>query len=369
LRLLSIPSAAHIARVAAQTPNASSARRAIAVVVDFFVFYGIWIGTGFAAPDYAFAAALGTFLLVDVAGTAYAGVSVGRLVAGIRVVRVSDGKSPGLARAALRTVLTVSTGWAGLLVFTATLRFDAAPARLWWDAAAGTRLERAPARQEAAASLVQRRPSRPLEQWRFTWTMGFAFAALILCLFSLANGQSFPLWMALGLLVVFGAGVVSTYAKNTFRDLLLTRSQVVVTVGILLLGIGVMASSRPADAEVRSIQIASVSTGTDKYSGDYYDVTSTAGDDYGLNLSDFSPPLPRLNDARYTGTTVTLTLDRGTTSVLAIEVDDAVYTTATYDNPQLKLFRGLAIGGVLLGIALAMAIGFGYFKKLLRPHG
>jgi hypothetical protein len=77
--------------------------------------------------------------------TAFNGVSAGRWVARIRVVRVADGRPPGLWAALLRTGLVVLTGWFGLFSYSLRVRFlGAAPPRMWWDAAAGTQLVAAP---------------------------------------------------------------------------------------------------------------------------------------------------------------------------------------------------------------------------------
>lgn len=128
-------------------------RRVLAVVVDFFVVYAVWAAVGiFVAardhPEYSSAGILLYLVAIDLPLTTFFGLSVGRAVAGIRVLRVSDGHAPGLARAGLRIAIVTLTGVVGLLYWSLALSlnhyFDIGLGRfrLWWDAAAGTALVR-----------------------------------------------------------------------------------------------------------------------------------------------------------------------------------------------------------------------------------
>jgi hypothetical protein len=129
-------------------------RRVLAVVVDFFVVNTVWGAVGtFAAsrdhPEYSYAGILLYLVAIDLPLTAFFGLSAGRAAAGIRVLRVSDGHAPGVARAGLRIAIVTLTGVVGLLYWTFAMSlghfFDTSLGRfrLWWDAAAGTALVRA----------------------------------------------------------------------------------------------------------------------------------------------------------------------------------------------------------------------------------
>lgn len=124
---------------------AGGVRRILAVFIDVFAYSAIWgfgnaVAHGSPVP-YGVAAAF----VLDVALTAY-GVSAGRWLTGIRVARIEGGR-PGLWRALGRTALVFATGWLGLVWLSLLLwwrREEGSdrpmPARLWWDAAAGTQL-------------------------------------------------------------------------------------------------------------------------------------------------------------------------------------------------------------------------------------
>ncbi len=125
--------------------NPSFMRRVLAVFIDFLVVYAAWAVFGALIRVGSFYYALGFFFVLDVGLTAFLGLSLGRWITGIRVARV-DGGRPGLLSALIRTALVFLTWWAGLLVFLVTavlarLGFeDLFPSRMWWDAAARTRL-------------------------------------------------------------------------------------------------------------------------------------------------------------------------------------------------------------------------------------
>ena len=208
------------------------------------------------------------------------------------------------------------------------------------------------------------RRSKPFNEWSFSAGAAVAFGAMILCLLSLTNGQSFPIWMAIGLVVAFGAGLVSTYGKNTYLPGPVAAGNLVVTVAILGLAVGVVVNARPADAVTYSSVIQSVSLGTTRVSGKYYDVTDETGRDFEMHIGDFSPELPNLEDPAYRGDDVEFVLDRGTAGVLAMRLAGTEYVTASYGDPQLKLYKGVAIGLVLLAAAVAMAFAFGYVRRL-----
>jgi uncharacterized RDD family membrane protein YckC len=124
---------------------ASVVRRMLAVFIDFFVFFAVWIAFGAAIRVGSLYYALGFLFVVDVALTAFLGISVGRWATGIRVAR-PDGHRPGPGAAILRTALVFLTGWVGLVVFLIMERLaswgmiSSLPSRMWWDAAAGTRV-------------------------------------------------------------------------------------------------------------------------------------------------------------------------------------------------------------------------------------
>ncbi len=125
--------------------KATAMRRMLAVFIDFFVIYGAWGAFGPLSRVFSFYYALGFFFVLDVCLTAFRGVSLGRWLTGIRVVKLNGGE-PGLGAALLRTAIVFLTGWVGLLIFLVTALlarwgFEGLfPSRMWWDAAAGTRL-------------------------------------------------------------------------------------------------------------------------------------------------------------------------------------------------------------------------------------
>ena len=129
--------------------TASGIRRSLAVFIDLFAYSVIWGVIGAVAHESSTYVGLAIIFLLDVVLTALVGASPGRWITGIRVVRL-DGGRPGFVPALIRTALTFSTGWAGLLFISFLLWFRGEygsdrgmPARLWWDAAAGTHLMRA----------------------------------------------------------------------------------------------------------------------------------------------------------------------------------------------------------------------------------
>ena len=134
---------------------ATMLRRVFAVVVDFLVLYAVVLTVGLSVaglghPEFAFLGPVIFVVAIDLPLTALAGLSAGRWAAGIRVVRQSDGRAPGWTLALVRIALVVSTGIVGILYW--NFAYYAAhfwgaelgPLRLWWDAAAGTELVRAP---------------------------------------------------------------------------------------------------------------------------------------------------------------------------------------------------------------------------------
>ena len=126
--------------------QADGIRRAVAVFVDVLVFFAFWVVFGLVVTSGSLFYALALFLLIDIGLTAFLGLSPGRLAAGIRVVRDVDGAPPGLLAALVRTVIVVLSGWIGLFVYLLQRRYAGGSApRMWWDAAAGTRLAAAPA--------------------------------------------------------------------------------------------------------------------------------------------------------------------------------------------------------------------------------
>ena len=130
-------------------------RRVLAVTVDFFVLYLVWVVVGAVIvelrhPEYSSLGLAVYFLAIDLPLTALYGASAGRFLSGIRVRRTADGREPGWARAALRIVLVVSTAPAGFLYWSiahAVVQYldpRLGRFRLWWDVAAGTELVRRP---------------------------------------------------------------------------------------------------------------------------------------------------------------------------------------------------------------------------------
>lgn len=121
--------------------DASGPRRIIAVFLDGVAFFAIWALTGIFLIYNSMLLALGIFMVLDVAITACTGASLGRLVAGIRVVG-ADGGPPRLRAAAIRAGLVLITGVVGMIVWMARAADGReAASRMWWDTAAGTFVE------------------------------------------------------------------------------------------------------------------------------------------------------------------------------------------------------------------------------------
>ena len=88
----------------APATRAIGVRRILAVFIDACLFLAVWAAVGASGVDGSVLYSLAGFLALDIALTAYRGVSIGRLITGIKVARIGGG-APGLGRAALRTGL------------------------------------------------------------------------------------------------------------------------------------------------------------------------------------------------------------------------------------------------------------------------
>ena len=132
--------------------STARSRRIIAVFIDTIVFFAIWTVIGLAFSQGSLFYTVAVFFVIDVVLTAFLGVSLGRLVTGIRVVR-ETGATPGIVPALIRTVLVFVSGWAGLLLYWWAGRVGFG-ARMWWDAAAKTRIVLAGARSAPPPSPV-----------------------------------------------------------------------------------------------------------------------------------------------------------------------------------------------------------------------
>lgn len=108
-----------------------------------FVVYSVAIGAvGFSGLFAAGPYVVPTILVADFLLTSLLGVTPGRFVMGIRVLR-PDGRPPGLMAGAIRTALVVTTGLVGVYMFSMRVTDeDAAQYRLWWDTIVGTQVVR-----------------------------------------------------------------------------------------------------------------------------------------------------------------------------------------------------------------------------------
>jgi RDD family protein len=127
---------------------AGHVQRVLAVFVDALILAGLGIGFVFVATSFiaainngfGFLLWVGSFTLLDLVMTAFLGLSLGRYATGVRVIRVFDGRAPGLVGGLVRIVVVMVTGWFAW----ATLGggksgpFKGLPARFWWDRAAQT---------------------------------------------------------------------------------------------------------------------------------------------------------------------------------------------------------------------------------------
>jgi hypothetical protein len=128
------------AAMRAELPLARGTRRLLAVFLDFWGFFLIWIAIAILQPVNSLLYTLGSYLTLEIALTAFLGITPGRLMAGIRLVRAKDGGRPGLRAAVLRTGVLVVSGWLGLFVYAIRLIGAGPVHRMWWDTVAGTQL-------------------------------------------------------------------------------------------------------------------------------------------------------------------------------------------------------------------------------------
>ncbi|HET6310407.1 MAG TPA: RDD family protein [Candidatus Nitrosotalea sp.] len=124
----------------AELPLASGSRRVLAVFLDFWGFFLIWISIAILQPVNSLLYSMAFYLTLDTALTAFLGTTPGRLIAGIRLVRAKDGRRPGVRTALLRTGLILATGWLGLFAYVIRLVGAGPVHRMWWDTLAGTQL-------------------------------------------------------------------------------------------------------------------------------------------------------------------------------------------------------------------------------------
>lgn len=126
-------------------------QRILAVFIDFVVLCALGISMLIAVLNFLPALNnpiggyvwLGIFFVIDLVMTALWGLSLGRFALGIRVIRLDDGRSPGLPRALARIALVLLTGVFAIPSRTGSGRtYLGLPDRFWWDRAAGTLLVR-----------------------------------------------------------------------------------------------------------------------------------------------------------------------------------------------------------------------------------
>lgn len=126
----------------ASHPPATVVRRSFAVFVDFVFYFAAFAAVGFTGQVAIGPYVLPAILVFDWLLTSMLGVSFGRLVTGIRVLR-PDGRVPGLGRGAIRTAVVFVTGLPGVYVFSLQVTHENAAAyRMWWDVLVDTSVVR-----------------------------------------------------------------------------------------------------------------------------------------------------------------------------------------------------------------------------------
>ena len=192
------------------------------------------------------------------------------------------------------------------------------------------------------------------------WT-GLAVLALGAGIGSMKDGQGFPLWMfvvylllLIGLLLAIGTGPITS--PIAFLE---PYAAAVVGVGVLALGVGIVVSAQPTRLVTKTVPVAEISWEPSPGEGhDHYYLSTPDGVSYALDPGDFSPPLPAgLASPSLKGQTAVLTLDEGTTKVLAMELNGEYYETAELNDRSWWQRRNWIYGGIIAlvgGVALAV---------------
>jgi len=235
-----------------------------------------------------------------------------------------------------------------------------------------------------------------MSDWGSKAWLGLTGAAMIAGLGSLKNGQPFPPWMfgvyallLIGLVLMFvlylvlrigrrvlaiGTGHQPPYAKSPIESLE-PYAAAVASVGVLALGVSIVVSAQPTrPATPQTFTVAEIGW---EYNGgegpNHYNLHTCPAAaarcewpfpdsvTYVLNPDDFSPTLPAgLASPSLKGQTVVLTLDEGTTKVLAMELNGKYYETAELTDRSWWQRRNWIFGGIIAlvgGVALAVRWG------------
>jgi hypothetical protein len=189
--------------------------------------------------------------------------------------------------------------------------------------------------------------------------MVLAGAAMIVGLGSLKNGQAFPSWMfvvylalLIGLVLAIGAGTTPIVSLERY-------AAAVVGVGVLALGVGIVVTSQPTRPVTKAVTVAEVMWMDSGGEGpNHYDLLTPEGVSYELNPDDFSPPLPAgMDSPSLRGQTMVLTIDEGTTKVLAMEFNGRYYETAELSDRSWWQVRNRIYGGIIAFVgAVALAV-------------
>lgn len=209
---------------------------------------------------------------------------------------------------------------------------------------------------------------KPLTQWRFTVWTGMAYGGMVAGLASMENGQSFLLWMLAAYLVLLVTGTAQLILANRSS----TREPVaalLIGVTTVILGAGIAITAQPTSPVTVTLTVDTIDWTYSKGSGNHYELTATDGSSYELVPSDFSPPLPDGLDApSLRGRQVMLTVDSGTSDVLAVTLGEQRYESVSLVHRIGRQGRGWIVGGLIAvvgAIALyVLARRFGWWPRL-----
>ena len=235
-----------------------------------------------------------------------------------------------------------------------------------------------------------------MSDWGSKAWLGLTGAAMIVGLGSLKNGQPFPPGMfvvyallLVGLVLMFvlylvlrigrrvlaiGTGHQPRYANSPIESLE-PYAAALAGVGVFALGISIVVSAQPTrPATPQTFTVAEIGW---EYNGgegpNHYNLLACPGAaarcewpfpdsvTYVLDPDDFSPTLPAgLASQPLKGQTAVLTLDEGTTKVLAMELNGIYYETAELTDRSWWPRRNWIYGSIIAlvgGVALAVRWG------------
>ena len=148
---------------------------------------------------------------------------------------------------------------------------------------------------------------------------------------------------------------------------LLQRPWTYVIAGAALIAVGafVFITAHPAQPVKIDSQVADyqLETKDGKYYANHLKLTGDSTD-YVFDATDFQPSPP---DTLKADAPITVWLDRGTTHVLAIELEGKIYSTHAYRDPNFELGDNRH-GAEALAVAGLVLVGIGFVVRLLAER-